>query len=152
MKKVNNEVCGITFFFLSNVSIFFSLENYHWSDILLHWSDMVHPKGPTVASCKPNEESQPNYYYQLHAIFDSKNHLYRKYPVMKLQFGAPIKITNLLPFDFKWKMIDQDLEQDSSIAVKHGASEQLHTFKSDGNIAFSLGVDNEGRVTCYINI
>ncbi|KAI9302632.1 hypothetical protein BJ944DRAFT_290009 [Cunninghamella echinulata] len=123
--------------------VFRPSENYHWNDILLHWSDMVHPKGPTVASCKPNEESQPNYYYQLHAIFDSKNHLHRRYPVMKLQFGAPIKITNLLPFDFKWKMVDQDLEQDSMIDVKHGASEQLHTFKSDGNIAFSLGIDNE---------
>ncbi|CAO3643748.1 unnamed protein product [Cunninghamella blakesleeana] len=131
--------------------VFRPSENYHWSDLLLHWSDMVHPKGPTVASCKLNDDNESQnqeqldyyYYYQLNAIFDNKNHLYRRYPVMKLQFGAPIKITNLLPFDFTWNMIDQSINQESSILIKRGTSEQLHGFKSDGNIAFILKIDSE---------
>ncbi|KAI8340848.1 hypothetical protein BC941DRAFT_227149 [Chlamydoabsidia padenii] len=118
-------------------------DHYHWSDTLLHWSDMVHPKAPNVISCRLHETDSPEFIYQLQGVYDTKNSLCRQYPIMKIQFGAPIKITNNLPFDFKWTMTDQVTNQCISTVIKSGGSEQLHTFNSDGNLVFVMDIQND---------
>jgi vacuolar protein sorting-associated protein 13A/C len=107
---------------------------------------MVHPKAPTVISCKLHETDSPEFIYQLRGIYDTKNSLCRQYPIMKIQFGAPIKITNNLPFDFKWTMTDQNTNQCMSTVIKSGGFEQLHTFSSDGNLAFVMDIQNDGKL------
>ncbi|ORX52050.1 hypothetical protein DM01DRAFT_1408497 [Hesseltinella vesiculosa] len=117
-------------------------DKYHWSQDKVHWSDLVHPNAPTMLTCQPHDASLPEYSFHLHAEFDAKDPVAKQYPSMRLHIGAPIKITNLLPFDFKWTMVNTSTDQHEAVDLCQGKSKLLYTFPIDCPLSFVLDIQS----------
>lgn len=43
----------------------------------MHWTDITHPKGPKLISCKPLERDDNVFYFQVQGVFDKLNPIAR---------------------------------------------------------------------------
>ena len=98
---------------------------FNWSREPLYWKNMLN--GPRSISCLPEDEtSAMKFYFQATAIYDTSIPLTRIYPHMKIVLSAPIEITNLLPFDFTYRIFDKSTGKDWSNTLKRGAKGAVH--------------------------
>lgn len=98
---------------------------FMWSKEPLYWKNMLN--GPTSITCLPeNASSSMKFYFQATAIYDTTIPLTRIYPHMKIVLSAPIEITNLLPFDFTYRIFDKSTGKDWSNTLKQGAKGAVH--------------------------
>lgn len=98
---------------------------FGWSREPMYWKNML--TGPKSISCLPlNENSSTKFYFQATAIYDKSIPLTRIYPHMKIVLSPPVEITNLLPFDFTYRIYDKKTGQDWGNTLKQGATGAVH--------------------------
>lgn len=98
---------------------------FGWSREPMYWKNML--TGPKSISCLPlNESSSTKFYFQATAIYDKSIPLTRIYPHMKIVLSPPVEITNLLPFDFTYRIYDKNTNQDWGNILKQGATGAVH--------------------------
>lgn len=96
-----------------------------WSREPLYWKNMLN--GPKSITCLPqNQSSAMKFYFQATAIYDNTIPLTKIYPHMKVVLSAPIEITNLLPFDFTYRIFDKSTGKDWSNTLKQGCTGAVH--------------------------
>ncbi|KAF2866909.1 hypothetical protein BDV95DRAFT_611203 [Massariosphaeria phaeospora] len=99
---------------------------YTWSNERLHWKDLL--KRPTrTITCEGEQDDQsPPFYFQLHAAYDKKDPLTGVYPYMRLRLQAPVEVQNLLPFDFKYRIYDNNTKKDWTNFLRKGGVSPVH--------------------------
>ena len=120
---------------------------YHWSAEKIHWSDLVHPNALSILTCKPYDEHMADFSYHLHAHFNAKDPVAKQYPVMQVHVGAPLKIVNLLPFAFKWTMVNQQTNQHQVVELQNGESHLLYSFTAGSPLSFVMDIQHSGKHT-----
>ncbi|KAF7728851.1 hypothetical protein EC973_005477 [Apophysomyces ossiformis] len=112
-------------------------DEYRWSNQLLHWSDIIHPKGPKAVVCERQQDGA-GFIFQLDGIFDRTNPLVRQYPCLTLQLGAPMQVENLLPVDFTATLMDKLTGQGISAFIKKGEIMDIHTIPSHSPVELAV--------------
>lgn len=130
----------------------------------MHWTDITHPKGPKLISCKPLDRQDSVFYFQVQGIFDKLNPIARyvvkeikveveyissyisssAYPNMTVQLGAPIEVKNELPFDFNYTIEDKSEGNLFSGKVSKGETGYVHHINSINHVALSIHVQDSG--------
>lgn len=80
----------------------------------------------------------PPFIFQIHARLDKKSILFGQYPVMAIRLSAPIEIENLLPFDFKFRIIDKTSGQDFSSYLRKGGITPIHVIENNHLVLFNV--------------
>ncbi|KAF2739591.1 vacuolar protein sorting-associated protein 13 [Polyplosphaeria fusca] len=99
---------------------------YTWSNERLFWKDLL--KRPTrTITCRGEQDDQsPPFYFQMHAAYDKKDPITGVYPYMRLRLQAPIEVQNLLPFDFKYRIYDNNTKKDWTNFLRKGGVSPVH--------------------------
>jgi vacuolar protein sorting-associated protein 13A/C len=80
----------------------------------------------------------PPFIFQIHARLDKKSILYGQYPAMGIRLSAPIEIENLLPFDFKFRIVDKTSGQDFSSYLRKGGVTPIHVIENNHLVLFNV--------------
>lgn len=63
-----------------------------------------------------------------------------QYPVMTLEFGAPIELENMLPYGFDYNLMDKTSGKICSGSVHKGETAFLHTIPAGHHVALGIKV------------
>lgn len=100
--------------------------HYQWSHQTLLWRELC--KDPTrTLNCKPVAGEGPNWNFQIHSRFDKKGSLTGRYPYQTIRISPPVEINNLLPYDFEYRVYDDQAKTDHSNFLRKGLSGPIHT-------------------------
>ncbi|KAI9251543.1 hypothetical protein BY458DRAFT_17568 [Sporodiniella umbellata] len=128
-------------------------DRYHWSKQMLVWSDVLLSSFPKYIECDPMDESiQPSmpYLFQIKKHVDHKSSLVKRYPLMKIQFCAPIEIENLLPFDLQFSLTEDEVNMGVDRVVLKGEKACVHHLRGDSvlKVSVDLKTDRYHRSEC----
>lgn len=114
-----------------------------WSRDPLYWKNMLN--GPKSVTCLPQDpQSAMKFHFQATAIYDSSVPLTKIYPHMKVVLSAPIEITNLLPYDFNYRIFDKTTGKDWSNTLKQGATGAVHVVELSHLLLLSVHPKDRG--------
>ncbi|RCH94872.1 hypothetical protein CU097_000818, partial [Rhizopus azygosporus] len=118
-------------------------EKHHWSKEMMTWSDVLLPTFPKFLECEPLDNQSVKQFFQIKTECDKKSTLIRHYPLMKIQFCAPIEIENLLPFDFDLVLSEEGKDESTSLFIQHGQKAHIHSLKSDATLKVQLDLKSD---------
>lgn len=115
---------------------------YTWSNERLFWKDML--KRPTrIITCKgESENDSPPFYFQLHAAYDKKDPLTQVYPCMRYKLHAPVEVVNLLPYDFKYRIYDDNTKKDWTNFLRKGGVSPVHVVELSHLLLMSVDMQD----------
>ncbi|OJD40388.1 vacuolar protein sorting-associated protein vps13 [Diplodia corticola] len=115
---------------------------YTWSNERLFWKDLL--KRPTrIISCKgESDNDSPAFYFQLHAAYDKKDPLTQVYPCMRLKLHAPVEVVNLLPYDFKYRIYDDNTKKDWTNFLRKGGVSPVHVVELSHLLLMSVDMQD----------
>ncbi|KAG1472355.1 hypothetical protein G6F56_001588 [Rhizopus delemar] len=119
---------------------------YHWSKEMLVWSDILLPSFPKYIECAPLDQTvQPcmSYLFQIKKHVDHKSSLAKRYPLMKVQFCAPIEVENLLPFDFGLSLTEEESNTGVDVYIKKGEKACIHNLRGDNTLKINVDLKSE---------
>ncbi|ORY77300.1 vacuolar protein sorting-associated protein vps13 [Protomyces lactucae-debilis] len=99
---------------------------YQWSHQTLYWKELSQKPGRTL-NCKPlDEQDSTPFNFQVFSRITSGN-LSGKYPYQRIRISPPVEISNLLPYDFNFKIYDDTVKKDWSNFLRKGLRSPVHT-------------------------
>ncbi|KAB2579544.1 putative vacuolar protein sorting-associated protein vps13 protein [Lasiodiplodia theobromae] len=115
---------------------------YTWSNERLFWKDML--KRPTrIITCKgESDNDSPPFYFQLHAAYDKKDPLTQVYPCMRYKLHAPVEVVNLLPYDFKYRIYDDNTKKDWTNFLRKGGVSPVHVVELSHLLLMSVDMQD----------
>lgn len=115
---------------------------YTWSNERLFWKDLL--KRPTrTITCRGEQDDQsPPFYFQMHAVFDKKDPLTSVYPYMRIRLAAPVEVQNLLPFDFKYRIYDENTKKDWTNFLRKGGVSPVHVVELSHLLLISVDMQD----------
>ncbi|OMP86452.1 Vacuolar protein sorting-associated protein 13 [Diplodia seriata] len=115
---------------------------YTWSNERLFWKDLL--KRPTrIISCRgESDNDSPPFYFQLHAAYDKKDPLTQVYPCMRLKLHAPVEVVNLLPYDFKYRIYDDNTKKDWTNFLRKGGVSPVHVVELSHLLLMSVDMQD----------
>ncbi|KAJ9635099.1 Vacuolar protein sorting-associated protein 13 [Coniosporium tulheliwenetii] len=115
---------------------------YTWSNERLFWKDLL--KRPTrTITCRGEQDNQsPPFYFQMHAAFDKKDPLTAVYPYMRIKLHAPVEVQNLLPFDFKYRIYDENTKKDWTNFLRKGGVSPVHVVELSHLLLLSVDMQD----------
>lgn len=99
---------------------------YTWSNEQLYWKELLKRPTRTITCRGEQDEQAPPFFFQLHAAYDKKDPLTSVYPYMRLKLRAPVEVQNLLPFDFKYRIYDNNTKKDWTNFLRKGGVSPVH--------------------------
>ncbi|KAF2841938.1 vacuolar protein sorting-associated protein 13 [Patellaria atrata CBS 101060] len=115
---------------------------YTWSDQRLFWKDLLKKPTRTIMCRGEQDQQAPPFYFQMHAAFDKKNSLTGVYPYMRIRLHAPIEVQNLLPFDFKYRIYDEDTKKDWTNFLRKGGVSPVHVVELSHLLLLSVDLQD----------
>lgn len=116
---------------------------FMWSKEPLFWKNLLN--GPKSIVCPPDDSNSAiKFYFQATALYDASIPLTKIYPHMKIVLSAPIEITNLLPFDFTYRVFDKSTGKDWSNTLKQGAKGAVHVVELSHLLLLSVHLKDAG--------
>ena len=119
---------------------------YQWSHQTLNWRELVQKPIRTL-NCKPLSGEETNFNFQCYSRFDKNGSLHGRYPYQTIRISPPIEINNLLPFDFNYRIYDDNTKKDYSNFLRKGLSGPVHTI--DLSHVLLLGIKLQDSVPTY---
>ena len=99
---------------------------YSWSNEKLFWKDLLRRPTSTITCVGEQPENAPPFYFQMNAVYDKNDPLPRTYPYMRIRLSAPVELQNLLPFDFKYRIYDENTKRDWTNFLRKGGISPGH--------------------------
>lgn len=100
--------------------------HYQWSHETLLWRELCQDPMRSL-KCKPINGGAANWNFQCFARFDKKGSLTGRYPYQTVRISPPVEIQNLLPYDFEYRVFDDQTKTDHSNYLRKGLSGPIHT-------------------------
>lgn len=115
---------------------------YAWSTQRLFWKDLL--KRPTrILSCQgESNEQSPPFYFQMNASYDKNDPMASVYPYMRIRLHAPIELQNLLPYDFKYRIYDQNTKKDWTNFLRKGGVSPVHVVELSHLLLLSVNMQD----------
>jgi len=115
---------------------------YTWSNERLFWKDLR--RRPTrILTCRGESDNQaPPFYFQMHAAFDKNDPLVQVYPYMRIKLHAPVEVQNLLPYDFKYRIFDDNTKKDWVNFLRKGGVSPVHVVQLSHLLMISIDMQD----------
>lgn len=115
---------------------------YTWSNERLFWKELL--KRPTrIITCRgENNDDSPPFYFQMHAAYDKKDPLTQVYPCMRVRLHAPVEVVNLLPYDFKYRIYDDNTKKDWTNFLRKGGVSPVHVVELSHLLLMSVDLQD----------
>lgn len=115
---------------------------YTWSNERLFWKELL--KRPTrIITCRgESDDESPPFYFQMHAAYDKKDPLTQVYPCMRIRLHAPIEVVNLLPYDFKYRIYDDNTKKDWTNFLRKGGVSPVHVVELSHLLLMSVDMQD----------
>jgi vacuolar protein sorting-associated protein 13A/C len=101
--------------------------HYTWSSQRLFWKDLLRRPTRSITCRHENDDHSPPFYFQMNAVFNKKDPLTGAYPFMRIKLHAPVEVQNLLPFDFKYTVYDENTREKWANFLRKGGVSPVHT-------------------------
>lgn len=111
--------------------------HYQWSHQTLLWRELCDEPTRSL-NCKPIGGQGTTWNFQTHARFDKRGSLTGRYPYQTIRISPPIEINNLLPYDFDYRVYDDQTKTDHSNFLRKGLSGPIHTIDLDHVLLLSI--------------
>ncbi|KAF2400738.1 vacuolar protein sorting-associated protein 13 [Trichodelitschia bisporula] len=115
---------------------------YTWSAERLYWKDLLRKPTRTLTCRGDRDDNSPPFFFQSHAAFDSKNPLTSTYPYMRIRLHAPVEIQNLLPYDFKYRIYDNNTKKDWTNFLRKGGVSPVHVVELSHLLMMSVDLQD----------
>ncbi|KAM3559636.1 hypothetical protein MY1884_003345 [Beauveria asiatica] len=112
---------------------------YQWSTDKLWWRDLL--DRPTKQIVCKGDNGDP-FYFQAHAEFSKPSPITRVYPYMRIRLSAPVTIENLLPYDFKYRIYDENTKKDWSNFLRKGGVSPVHVVELSHLLLLSIDMQD----------
>jgi vacuolar protein sorting-associated protein 13A/C len=111
---------------------------YSWSRERLFWRTLL--KRPTIGlTCSAEQgNNAPPFYFQMHASYQRNNPITDSYPLMRIRLSAPVEVQNLLPYDFKFRIYDQNNEKEWTNFLRKGGLSPVHVVELSHLLLMSI--------------
>jgi vacuolar protein sorting-associated protein 13A/C len=101
--------------------------HYTWSSQKLFWKDLLRRPTRSISCRHENDDHSPPFYFQMNAVYNKKDPLTGAYPFMRIKLHAPVEVQNLLPFDFKYTVYDENTREKWANFLRKGGVSPVHT-------------------------
>ncbi|RDI80750.1 putative arabinogalactan endo-beta-1,4-galactanase A [Venturia inaequalis] len=115
---------------------------YTWSSERLFWRDLLKRQTRTLTCRGESDDSTPPFYFQMFAAYDKKDPITGVYPYMRIRLHAPVEVQNLLPFDFKYKIYDQQTKKDWTNFLRKGGVSPVHVVEVSRTLLMSVDMQD----------
>ncbi|KAF2136708.1 uncharacterized protein K452DRAFT_322218 [Aplosporella prunicola CBS 121167] len=115
---------------------------YTWSNERLFWKDLLKRQTRTITCRGENDDQAPPFYFQMHAAFDKKDPLTNVYPCMRIRLHAPVEVQNLLPYDFKYRIYDDNTKKDWTNFLRKGGVSPVHVVELSHLLLMSIDMQD----------
>ncbi|KAF2460623.1 hypothetical protein BDY21DRAFT_279898 [Lineolata rhizophorae] len=115
---------------------------YGWSAERLFWKDLLRRPTKTITCKGEQDDHSPPFYFQMHAVFDQKEPLTRIYPYMRIRLSAPVELQNLLPYDFKYRIYDENTKKDWTNFLRKGGISPVHVVELSHLLLLSVDMQD----------
>ncbi|KAI9208535.1 uncharacterized protein BJ171DRAFT_419574 [Polychytrium aggregatum] len=97
---------------------------YKWSTERLYWRDLQRDRFFPLVECPSYDVSTPVFRFQVNTIFHSRS---SGYPMMTIKLLPPFLLENLLPYNFKYVIVDKHGQQEHRDQLTRGEAAYIHT-------------------------
>lgn len=153
-KSYDRKICSV-FKLLPGVSLCIPIEasyselisvrpadfRYHWSNEHLTWRDIDPAMLNIVLSCKATDPGSPDFQVQSSIALHSKD---TTYPNLTITLLAPFLIENLLPYEFRYLILDRVTKQEHRSVLKPGDKDPLHTLDPNHLLGLAISIPEVG--------
>ncbi|KAK8195152.1 uncharacterized protein BKA78DRAFT_351066 [Phyllosticta capitalensis] len=115
---------------------------YTWSNERLFWKELLKRPTRTITCKGESDDMAPPFYFQMHAKFDQKDPLTGIYPCMRLRLHAPVEVQNLLPYDFKYRIYDDNTKKDWTNFLRKGGVSPVHVVELSHLLLMSVDMQD----------
>jgi len=115
---------------------------YGWSDDRLFWRDLLKRSTRAITCHSESRDESPPFFFQMHAVFDSRDPMVRTYPHMRIQISAPVEVQNLLPYDFKYRIYDKNTKKDWTNFLRKGGVSPVHVVELSHLLLLSVDMED----------
>ncbi|KAI8911617.1 hypothetical protein EDD86DRAFT_202866 [Gorgonomyces haynaldii] len=112
---------------------------YDWSQQGIHWKNIGEETLVVLVTCASYDKQSPTFRFQLNSEIHTKG---KGYPHLTMKFMPPFILENLLPFDFKYMIIDKSTKQEHRSVLKQGQTDPLHTLDPTHLLALTIGISD----------
>ncbi|KAJ1553677.1 hypothetical protein HK096_006899, partial [Nowakowskiella sp. JEL0078] len=111
---------------------------YNWSTEALFWQDLQLEKNLyTLCTCTAKDKALPSFYFQINS---SPKGVRKNYPSIEIKFIPPLQLENLLPYSFKYAIIDKNTMQLHVDALRNGDIETIHTLNPNSLLTMHIEI------------
>ncbi|KAF2089652.1 vacuolar protein sorting-associated protein 13 [Saccharata proteae CBS 121410] len=115
---------------------------YTWSNERLFWKELLKRPTRTITCRGEQDDHAPPFYFQMHAKFDKKDPLTSIYPCMRIRLHAPVEVQNLLPYDFKYRIYDDNTKKDWTNFLRKGGVSPVHVVELSHLLLMSVDMQD----------
>ncbi|KAJ1680426.1 Vacuolar protein sorting-associated protein 13 [Spiromyces aspiralis] len=129
---------------------------FEWSTKYFRWRDFVSNSSGGLIRCnklvaRVNSERGNDklpFYVYVNASHHASGPRRHEYPFMTITLAAPLEIENLLPYDFKFQIINQATREVWTNSLARGGVSAVHCFRPGELMIFRMLVPDAGFVKC----
>ncbi|KAJ3037263.1 hypothetical protein HDV00_001828 [Rhizophlyctis rosea] len=111
---------------------------YTWSAEVLSWRDLQ-KESVALITCNSYDPSVPPFRFQVNCEYH-KEAATTAYPMLTMKLLPPFQVENLLPYDFRYVIVDRTTRQEHRDVVKQGALNPVFTINPLHLLAMSIEV------------
>ncbi|EXJ82284.1 hypothetical protein A1O3_06097 [Capronia epimyces CBS 606.96] len=115
---------------------------YGWSNEHLLWRDLLKRSTRALTCQSDGGDGSPPFFFQMHASYDPRDPITKKYPYMRIQISAPVEVQNLLPYDFKYRIYDRNTKKDWTNFLRKGGVSPVHVVELSHLLLLSVEMED----------
>lgn len=115
---------------------------YAWSSERLFWKDLLKRPVRTIKCRGESNDESPPFFFQMSANYDKKDPMTNVYPFMRICLSSPLEIQNLLPYDFKYQIYDQNTKKDWTNFLRKGGVSPVHVVELSHTLLLSVNLQD----------
>ena len=115
---------------------------YSWSNDPLFWKDLLKRSVRTIRCRGESNEDSPPFFFQMSANYDKNDPMTSVYPYMRIRLSSPVEIQNLLPYDFNYKIYDQNTKKDWTNFLRKGGVSPVHVVELSHTLLLSIDMQD----------
>ena len=115
--------------------------NYNWSAQGISWRSINENTLVCLITCNSMEKGNPIFRFQLNSEIHTRD---KNYPNLTMKLLPPFILENLLPFDFKYYIVDRNTKQEHRSVLAKGERDSLHTLDPTHLLGLSLSITEKG--------
>ena len=115
---------------------------YAWSSERLYWKDLLKRSTRTIKCRGESNDESPPFFFQLSANYDKNDPMTNIYPFMRICLSSPVEIQNLLPYDLKYQIYDQNTKKDWVNFLRKGGISPVHVVELSHTLLLSVNLQD----------